>query len=90
MGRLPESSARTTEAIRTESEAKDRRATGTVNRCAVGEERLREHLKVFRINNYSLNGARYLQGLVVRSGQVGWAEEGDGDGGVEQGWQEPQ
>ena len=46
MGRLPESSARKTEAINTERVERESRTTGTVKRWEVGEEKLREHLEI--------------------------------------------
>ena len=47
MGRLPESSARKTEATNTERVEMESRTTGTVKRWEVEEEKLREHLQFF-------------------------------------------
>ena len=46
MGRLPESSARSTEATNTERVERESRTTGTVKRWEVEEEKLREHLEI--------------------------------------------
>ena len=46
MGRLPESSARKTEAANTERVERESRTTGTVKRWEVEEEKLREHLEI--------------------------------------------
>ena len=46
MGRLPESSARKTEATNTERVERESRTTGTVKRWEVEEEKLREHLQI--------------------------------------------
>ena len=46
MGRLPESSARKTEATNTERVERESRTTGTVKRWEVEEEKLREHLEI--------------------------------------------
>ena len=46
MGRLPESSARMTEAANTERVERESRTTGTVKRWEVEEEKLREHLEI--------------------------------------------
>ena len=46
MGRLPESSARNTEAASTERVERESNTTGIVNRWEVEEEKLREHLEI--------------------------------------------
>lgn len=45
MGRLPESSARNTEATSTERVDRETNITGMVNRWEVEEEKFREHLQ---------------------------------------------
>ena len=91
MGRLPESSARNTEAASTERVERESTTTGIVNRWEVEEEKFREHLQIIMIVLF----ASLLLGeideiddshcLTFRTGEDRGGEEGDRDESVEKG-----
>ena len=88
MGRLPESSARNTEAASTERVERESTTTGIVNRWEVEEEKLREHLQIIMIVLFAsllLGEIDDSHCLTFRTGEDRGGEEGDRDESVEKG-----